>query len=453
VNIPLAHTAAELRGGLIVKEYTLQFISVFAAGNAEMAQIKASSDWEPLSVDDKDTRAFLVNNYTPEFRNVMFLDDGDDLPIRRFLRKWANDDSARFDVVSRNIPFRLLRARIFAFEGNLGGLGLYVIEVRHCRPEVRLSDLSDLGNALRVFATTVRSSVGGTELSVTQLIQSVVLPGIIVGDGSRVNQYSGSKLKTFLAVDLASPENPSVLRDLLFDLGCFSPVGSANGDTSLTPSDEYLESIVSRGVRPFRNYQALTLFDSFVSIGSNLLEMPDQRLTWDDTYLRIYVYNLYVKFRCQQLMADLHRTASRDREQCERFLVKFDAPRISYNFLPSLFHEDMRRGLEVREELEALRRRVGALSKLIDEDYQKRTAALLGVVSVLGAVQGVPTYLAYVPRIQAVLHLHAALFWLLASVLAIAGACLLGAFLFPDRLRRARQRYSRRNARRPPPRP
>lgn len=204
MNIPLAHTAAELRGGLIVKEYTLQFISVFAAGNGEMTQIEASPAWKPLSVDDKKKREFLTDNYTPEFRNVMFLDDGDELPIRRFQREWADDDSARFDVVSRNIPFRLLRARIFAFEGNLGGLGLYVIEVRHRRPEVRLSDLSDLGNALRVFATTVRSSVGGAELSVTELIERVVLPGIIVGVGSRVNQYSGSKLKTFLAVDLSN---------------------------------------------------------------------------------------------------------------------------------------------------------------------------------------------------------------------------------------------------------
>ena len=453
MNSPLAHTSAELRGDLIVKEYTLQFISVFAAGTTEMARIEASPDWAPLRIDDKRARDFFVDNYTPEFRDIMFLDDGESLPVRRYQRTWVDDDSARFEVVSRDIPFRLLRARVLAFEGALGGLGLYVVEVRHGRPEVRLSDLSGLGKALRAFATSVRSTLNGAELPITQLIQRVVLPDIPVGVGSAVNQYSGSKLKTFLAVDLATPQDSSVLRDLLFDLGCFNPIGSANGDTPLTPSDEYLESIVAQGVRPFRNYQALTLFDSFVAAGSNLLGMPFQRPTWDDTYLRIYVYNLYVKFRCQQLMADLHRTASRDREQCERFLVKFDVPRISYNFLPSLFHEDMRRGLEVREELDALRRRVAALSKLIDEDYQKRTAALLGVVSVLGAIQGLPTYLAYVPRVQAIVHLRGTPFWLLASALTLALAGLLGVFLFPDRFRQARQRWARRKANRRSPGP
>ena len=70
-------------------------------------------------------------------------------------------------------------------------------------------------------------------------------------------------------------------------------------------------------------------------------------------------------------------------------------------------------------------------------------------MSVLGALQGAPTGLAYIPRVQALVHLHGAAFWAVAGFLLTLGAGFLGAFLLPDRWRQLRRWYSRRKAGRP----
>jgi hypothetical protein len=447
---PVDHIPPAQRGALEVAEYVLHFVSVFEVDAKTLARFR-EAPWAPTPPIIGELREILIDQYTPEFRNVIFLDNEDaSINVGRFERSWRPDDAsaqfktARKDKRNRTLlpgePFRLERARVFTFEKSLGGLGLFVFEVRHAAPNPTLAQLSNLGDQLRGLSASVLpieaagpvADTGGE--SIPDLINRVILPGVDIRK-CRVNEYSGSKLKTFIAVDLKDKQSPAVLHELLYDLGCFVPIGSAGGQTDFTPSRDYFEQIIRSAMGPFRNYSALTLLDAFVAVGNDFLNNAWKRKTWSDTYLGIYVYNLFVKFRGQQLMADLHETASRSREACQYFLAKFNLVHISYNFLPTLLHENMRRGLETKRHLKSLDRHIQALSKLIEEDAQKRQALLLGLVSVGTIVQALPTYFEHVPEVQAAVHLSGFPFWALSSVILLLVVGFVLNFLFPEQAR------------------
>ena len=86
-------------------------------------------------------------------------------------------------------------------------------------------------------------------------------------NNTSLEQYSGSRFKNYLVIDF---EDKSVDRDqLLYELGTSSMLGTIQGNTIHAPSDSYVIGVLENKISCFKNYECLTLLDSFTVIGAN----------------------------------------------------------------------------------------------------------------------------------------------------------------------------------------
>jgi hypothetical protein len=447
---PLPPASPERR----LSQHLLCFASAFTWTKADLRRWRKTMDELPAPDKEGEGR-FLVDQYVPAFRDVVFFDDPQgEKSAKRFRTRWAPQAFASLRRPRKDTPVpvtgRVVAGELYAFPS---GLGIFVVEV-DLGPGTTLAALSTAGDTLRSFEADLVWQDGRRE-PFAQFIRDRVLSGVeIRGDTVDIDEYSGSKLKTFVVGDLGEGAPRDLQRVLLYDLGCFVPVGSAGGALRFSPTPEYLQETLGNAVSVFDEWSALGLADAFVAVGTGLLgggPGTDPWKTWRETYLRLFVFNLHVKFAAQRLAAGLDQSvAVAARDENAHFLVAANLPRVSYNFLPNLLHQAMRRGLEVEEDLENLRARVKTLSRLLDEGRQKRQNTLLTVVSVFSGVQTYRGLVSQASGLQASWHMNPALFWGLAVLMAGGVAAALGTFLFPEQvksLRRGLRKWWRRRAR------
>jgi hypothetical protein len=447
-HAPAAPPAPVATGSTPVRQHVYVLASVFEWKKGDLDRFTKAPFAAVPTPDPATDGKWIVDQYVPAFRDTMFFDaKAPEARLQRFRRELK----LPFDRVLRPGNGRatqgggtLVGAEIFAFPN---GLGVFCVEV-DLGTGATLADVSDVGGALRSFESMIQWPDGSTS-RVDQFVEAEVLGGIkIRGDGVSVDEYSGSKLKTFLAVDLgASAPSPAVQGNLLYDLGCMVTVGSAGGDDPFSPTKEYLDDILEHKVSVFSQWSAVGLYDSFVAVGGNFLgggpgsRDAGKRDTWRVTYLRVYVYNLHQKFSAQRMAADIDTSASEDRDKNERFLLDAHLPRISYNFLPNLLHGAMRKGLDVDDDLETLETRIAALSKMMEEEYQKRSSALLFIVSMLTGFQTIQdTFLQNVGWLQEKAGLSGPIFWTASLTIGLVLLGFVSAFLWPRRYQAWRRR-------------
>jgi hypothetical protein len=85
-------------------------------------------------------------------------------------------------------------------------------------------------------------------------------------------------------------------------MGSVAPIGTAGGNSFYTPNDAYFESLLEDKIAVFKNYTMLPMFDTFTVLGHSILTSynPESKqnmfLTWHQTYFRIYLFNLFIKY-------------------------------------------------------------------------------------------------------------------------------------------------------------
>jgi hypothetical protein len=450
-------TPHDARANLPLKDHVLTFVGAFSIRPRELARLKSAPEWRPWALTDalpEGACAYMRAQSVPTFHALMF--DAEAQPeIARFERRFQTGGVSLETVPSRGGPvvaFSVVSARVYAFSKKMGRMALFAVEVRLAGPSPTLGALTLLGAHLRELSAAVSDGAGAT-LTVEDLFEKTILPDVTIRreDDPTRDPLEASRLKTFVVADLGAAQAPETLRELLYDVASLVPPGSAGGETHFTPTPHYLEQLVSPAVRPFRNWQAVTFLDTFAAVGHDLLER-ERRTSWTESYLALYIFNLYIKFRCHQLTADVYDTASRNRNAAVLFLSRFALERVSTNFLPSLLHDDLRRGLELRRELKALKRHIESLSRLVVEDGQTRQNALLALVSVFGAAEGIPAILDAIPEVEDAVGMHGALFWVSLAAVALTLGALVFWFLLPAHARHVsrlvRDASRRRRARR-----
>ncbi len=105
-----------------------------------------------------------------------------------------------------------------------------------------------------------------------------------------------------------------------------------------------------------------------------------------ENYFRIYIYNLYYKYYLFSINAKgLNQDSGlkKQREEFNDLIRHYDTPYISYNFLPNLLHEKIRKGLEIENETSALRDKIDFMTKLINEKSGILTNAILMCVTLI----------------------------------------------------------------------
>lgn len=219
---------------------------------------------------------------------------------------------------------------------------------------------------------------------------------------------NGNKLKLFQVINAQTTEDATAHTDyenselLLYQLGSVARV--TNGIDDYSPSDAYLEKVMAESrLSIFRNWQALSLMDTFTILSSNAPTWLVEN--WTSCYFRlIYIHSLFVKCFLFRLNKQL-RAVMNDRpsaftrllnavgsEESEiyaliRAFKLFDQQcrfhKISYNFLPLEITSAIDRGLCISEELDQLDQVLEREKQRRDEANDKMVNTLLFILSTL----------------------------------------------------------------------
>nr|WP_320119802.1 hypothetical protein [uncultured Marinifilum sp.] len=215
-----------------------------------------------------------------------------------------------------------------------------------------------------------------------------------------VQRYSdlienGNKLKLFTITEENSecPYPEYYCREnLLFDLATCSPIGaSVDPENPFHPSNEYYQQLVNDNrISLFNNWQALSLFDSFVVILNNAKWY--QVDCWKKDYYRfIYLHSVYVKNYLSYVNREF-RKKNTSRHLMDEFLEfdkNYNFHKISYNFLPQAIYEKVRQGLEIDDELEQLHISLEREAAKQEKQREQRLNLILSFVAFLAIFSAV----------------------------------------------------------------
>lgn len=389
-----------------------------------------------LSNEDREKSAkFYKNTFYPEVRKLLFLDNDSSSIIKIYQKE--NSESLIFYKRDKTYKVNLKRSEVYIFpeKTNNESLGMFSLQME-CENEVTDSDVADVNFLVRSFNSKMKVDQQEKTLDWINWIENNILIGVkIHGEQVTVDDYSGSKFKVFTVIDIKQSHSHLERCLMLYDIGTGSPIGSANGEGPVPPSKSYYNKIMNDTISVFDNWEALALFDSYTIIGSNLLTSPMAEKSFTDTYFRIYILNLYVKFNLFRFKAELHLSPLKVRRQFEKFINTYNVSQISFNFLPNLIYHAQRKALLIDNELEKFNERINRISKGIQEQQQKRTNALLSLVTIVASAGSVMPIYNNLEKLKLFLQWPTNLFYLIIGVLALTIGFFLFRYIFSDSYR------------------
>lgn len=397
------------------------------------------------------TKGFLKNTFYPEFRDLMFLGEEESsaqvfqlqhVPSITFLKKAG----ANIIEISTNIQ----QVEVFLFEN---GLHFFALELDP--KELELSKLSDLMFCARSFETKMKNQ--DLEITWVDWIEKNYLDNIQISSKSdkkiHVDEFSGSKFKLFTVVDLPENENniDIVTREnLLYDLGSVAQIGTAGGQSYFSPSDAYFNTLMDDKIAVFNNYTILPLFDTFTVLGNSLItsnnesSIPYLKATWTQTYFRIYLFNIFMKYNLFRYNLEMGDDSVKVRDEFESFLNTYNLSHLSYNFLPNLIFHQHRKCLQIDEELEKFQERINRISQAIQEDQQKRSNLLLGLVGAMTSISGLQPVLEYLEVGRKTVNMGYYSYYPLVLIIVILAGLPLLAYLFPEKKKKLLRKWKQR---------
>jgi hypothetical protein len=250
----------------------------------------------------------------------------------------------------------------------------------------------------------------------------------------------------YTVVDLKYvPEiNQQIIDELLYDIGCVAPLNSANGKTALTPSYDYYQELLSDKISAFNNFAILPLFDSFTTVGYNILSNDWQKATYKMTYFRIYLFNLFIKYNLYRYNHEMRIDSVKTRSKFESFLNNYNLSVVSYNFLPNLIFEKHRKSMRIEEELNKFEERINKISQAIQEEQQSRMNMLIGLVGLITSIGSVEPALVILENVRNKIDWSVTSFYISAGILALAVSIPTLAFLFPEKKKQLLRKWQKR---------
>ena len=328
----------------------------------------------------------ICNQYYPVFRKFILNNCSDDyLQI-------VNENTYSLKLNDEEIIVEDVRLSFFDDEI---GLGMYSFKVKF-QQQPSFGRLIYLIRNLRLFGTKVFMTT--KEITVVDFIEQNILrcednPATPlkckIDKSSKVYSYSGNKLKTFVALEFDEIPKGYSHEEALFEIGTFTDFPTSKLSVAEnSPASSYFDSIISTRISVYRNWSGLALFDSFVLIGErDYLKGPDTISMICESYFKIFLFNLYVKFYLFKANSDLEEKGDKfSKRQLYSFLQKYDLKHISYNFLPNLIHDKIREASEIDLELDAVRSKIEMLDSLRQERFSRKLNWFLAGISVLTIV-------------------------------------------------------------------
>lgn len=438
---------------LIVNASIIKIIGVFEfdGQNKNFDELLTKNLFSRNIIDDIDS--IHKNLWYPEFRNMFVLEKGNN--SCKVYHKTINKELSF--LLNKNtetkqnecLSVSILNVELFTFKEVLH---FFSIEVSINQNE--LNYYSDLTFVINKFNSIVFHNA--VETKWVNWIEQNCLAGIKVSSTEKYNvkvdDYSGSKFKLYTVLNLEEDIDEKTREELLYDIGCSAKIGSAGGNQYYSPSFDYYKSLFKNKITVFNNYTALPLFDSFTVIGNYLIDTDKdsfKRKTWAESYFKIVLYNLFIKFNLFRYNSELQEESIIDevelRDKFERFLNTYNFSHISYNFLPNLIYKNHRKSLDIDNELVLFQKRINRISQSIQEEQQKRSNVLLAIVGVFTSISSAKPVFELIDTSRKTLGINPIVYYVMLGLLFFLIAIPVLIYLFPQKYKLLKNKWRAKN--------
>ncbi len=409
-----------------IKNHLLKIVGVFPIqDNFEKDAIASGYQihhFSPASL------AFYKDYFYKGFRDLYTL-DGESNKVHRLTQAPQRE----LCIVSgdKELTIRINQVDLFLFPDSFGMFSLDLsVDLSDKKPH--LSQLSDACFVVREFE---RGLVKGLDISWNTFIVNEFLMGYKTrGEGIELDEYSGTKFKLFIACDFEEILDLETQNALLYDLACVAPPGTAISPDINAPSEEYKQYLMDNfQFSAFKNWRGMSLLDTFVIVGNNILTYDFQITTFRENYFLIYVHNLFIKYDLFKFNTSISDFKVDLRPELRDFLNIYNLTFISYNFLPTMINLKLRASLDIEHEVEALTKRIQEIGAVVEEKSQEKTNLLLGLVSFVASLSAIEPFWEYSVKIQQFFQFpdYAAYLIIIGSAVSILGFV----FYMPEKIK------------------
>jgi len=302
------------------------------------------------------------------------------------------------------------------------GFGLFTLNLRIQSEKTDLNKFSDAAFLARNFETNIEHTIYEKW---HQYIETEVLLGASTrGQYIKVDEYSGSKYKLYMILDIPELKEKEEMKSLLFDIGTLSRIGSAIGNNYDSMDTDYVNNLTNKNsISIFNNWEGLALLDTYSVVGNKILDTNWKKDTYSTIYHGIYLYCLFLKYHLFKYNFEIADLDEDRRSNFQDFLSKYYFNYISYNFLPTEIFNKIKTALDIENELKLLNEKIVAVGQKIQEEQQDRTNKILGIVTVLTSVSSVQPVYDYLIEGQKMLGWSTEIYWITTiSIVLVLGA-------------------------------
>jgi hypothetical protein len=404
-----------------IENYILNITGVFNY-DKEFLKKAAKSNYDELKFSD-DFEKFSKDFFYPDLRNQFFNND----KKRHTILVRENSENSIVDLFSyqydgktksKELQLKILDSRLDLFDE---GFGLFTLNLKVQSDKTDLSKFSDAAFLARNFETNIEHT--DYEKWHQYIEKEVLLGSSTRGQSVKVDEYSGSKYKLFMVLDIPQLDEKEMMKSLLFDIGTLSRIGSAIGNTYDSMDKDYVQQLIKKNtISVFNNWEGLALLDSFTVVGNKILEAPYKKETYSSVYYGIYLYCLFLKYNLFKYNFEIADLDEDRRSNFQDFLAKYYFNYISYNFLPTEIFNKIKTALDIEKELQLLNEKIVAVGQKIQEEQQDRTNKILGIVTVLTSVSSLQPVYDYLLEGQKILGWSSEIYWVTTfSIVLVLG--------------------------------
>ena len=411
----------------LIDNYILKIVGVFKY-EKNFIENALKSNYSELKYNDE-LLGYYKDYFYPDFRKQFCSNDekrhhilskqfNDNNPIELFLLNREKEVTKKSSIV-------LVESRLDLMDDSFG---LFTLDLKLDSKNTTLSDFSDAAFLAREFDTLIEHKKFNKW---HEYIESeVLLENFTRGKSIQIDEYSGSKYKLFMVLNVPDAKDNHTISNILFDIGTLARVGSAVATTYDSMDKNYIEQLVkSNSISVYNNWKGLALLDTFTVVGNGI-----GMFVYNNYYYGIYLYSLFIKYSLFKFNYEIADLDEDRRSQFQDFLTKYYYNFISYNFLPSEIFNRLKISLDIDRELKLMNEKVELVGRQIQEEQQDRTNKILGIVTVLSSLSSAQPVYDYLLIGQKYLGWEVALYWTVAIVLTVIIGSAVGFYVFGKKI-------------------
>lgn len=387
-----------------IENYILKITGVFNYDNNFISKSE-KQNYEEIKYSTSELDGFKDYFY-PDFRKQFFSNEKTRHTI--LVKKEFDNSSIVLSKLNKESKIKVIESRLDLFED---GFGLFTLQIIIDYDDINLFNFSDAAFLTRNFETPILNN--NYQKWHEYIDNEILLGSITKGNTIKVDEYSGSKYKLFMILDLPDLTEKEEMNYVLFDIGTLSRIGSAIVNSYDSMDKNYIDQLIkNNSISVYNNYKGLALLDTFTVVGNKILDIQWKKDLYGSVYHGIYLYCLFLKYDLFKYNFEIADLDEDKRTNFQDFLNKYYYSYISYNFLPTEIYSKIKIALDIDKELKLLNEKIISVSQKIQEEQQDRTNKILGVVTVLTTISSIEPIYDYIIEGQKLVNWSVEVYWI-----------------------------------------